>query len=106
MPIAGEVVFVRVFDLGGTLNMPKARQILGPMAEVGGVQPARAVPEYVSFAAPIPLNLASLKLDLAGEQGEPVSLTARLYEVGALAVSLRFAARGENLRDLARYHDL
>jgi hypothetical protein len=106
MSIAGEVVFLRVFDLGGTLNMQKARQLLGPMAEVGGVQPARAVPEYVSFAAPIPLNLAGLKLDLTGENGEPATLSARLYEVGTLAVMLRFAARGDHLRDLARYHDL
>ena len=105
MPLSGEVIFQRVFDLGGTLNMQKVRGILGPMAEAGAVQPTRALPEYVSFAAPIPLNLSSLKMDLRAEDGSPVALSARLYEVGALAVMLRYALRGEQLSDLAAYQN-
>jgi hypothetical protein len=106
MSLAGEVVFQRVFDLGGTLKMQEARKILGPMAEFGAIQPSRGVPEYVSFAAPIPLNLASLRLDLCSEDGEPVTVMARLYEVGALAVMLRFPLKGEKISDLAHYHNM
>jgi hypothetical protein len=54
------VVFQRIFDLGGTLNLHKVRAILGGMAEFGAVLPKRATPEYVSFAAPIPINVSSL----------------------------------------------
>ena len=106
MPLSGEAVFLRVFDLGGTLNVPKARQILGAMAAVEHVQPSRAAPEYVSFAAPIPLNLSALNLDVKDEDGNPVSVSARLYEVGALAVSLRLTVRGEKIQDLARYSNM
>ncbi len=105
MPLAGEVVFQRVFDLGGTLHMAKARTLLGGMADAGTVQSSRAAPEYVSFAAPIALNLAGMKLELGGEDGTPAIVSARLYEVGALAVMLRIQARGEQLKDLARYHN-
>jgi len=106
MPLAGEAVFLRVFDLGGTLNVPKARQILGDMAAVERVQSSRAAPEYVSFAAPIPLNLSSLNLDVKDEEGNPIIVSARLYEVGALAVSLRIPVRGEKIMDLARYSNM
>jgi hypothetical protein len=105
MPVVGEVIYQRVFDLGGTLNMPKVREILGEMAVVGAVLPSRAVPEYVSFAAPIPLNLSSLGMDLKTEQGASVNLSARLYEVGALGVMLRFPIKAENLLELAGMHN-
>jgi hypothetical protein len=106
MSLAGEVVFLRIFDLGGTLSMPEARRILGPMAQLAAIQPSRATPEYVSFAAPIPLNLASLNLALHTEDGDPVSISARLYEVGSLAVMLRFPLKGAKMSDLARYHSI
>ena len=102
MPVVGEVIYQRVFDLGATLNMQKVREILGEMAVFGAVQPSRSAPEYVSFAAPIPLNLSSLNMDLKTEQGAPVMLSARLYEVGALGVMLRFQVKTENLLELAR----
>lgn len=97
---------MRIFDLGGTLDVPKARQILGGMAVVERLQSSRAAPEYVSFAAPIPLNLASLNLDVKDEDGHAVAVSARLYEVGALAVSLRIPVRGEKISDLARYSNM
>jgi hypothetical protein len=103
MPFAGEIIFHRVFDLGGTLNMVKARAILGPMVESGAVQATRAIPEYVSFAAPIPLNLSRFELDLKSEQGQPLMLSARLYEVGALALMLRMPVSGQELSELARH---
>src|SRR5579862_959152 len=103
MSFSGEIVFMRVYDLGGTLNMPKAREILGPMAETAAVQPMRAAPEYVSFAAPILLNLSKLNLDLRTDTGQPLGLSARLYEVGALALMLRVPVKGEALSELGRY---
>jgi hypothetical protein len=103
MAVSGEVVFQRIFDLGGTLNLPKARALLGPMAEAGAVQPKRLAPEYVSFAAPVLVNLASLNLDLRMEDNSPLTVSARLYEVGALALMLRLPFRDEKLSDLGRH---
>lgn len=102
MPLRGEMVFQRIFDLGGTLDMAKARQALGALADTSEVQPTRARPEYVSFAAPIALNLAPLGLAITQEDGAAVQASARLYEVGALAVMLRVPIQGEGLGDLAR----
>jgi hypothetical protein len=99
MALNGEVVFQRIFDLGGTIELKKARAILGEMAEFGAVQPKRAAPEYVSFAAPIAINLASLSLDIQSEFGA-VTVSARLYEVGALGIMLRVPIRAEKLGDL------
>jgi len=103
MPLTGEVVFMRVFDLGGTLDMQAVRRGLGDMAVMSRVQPSRAVPEYMSFAAPIPVNLTALNLELTNEEGKPVAISARIYEVGALAIMLRMPIRGERVSDLSRY---
>ena len=106
MPLIGEVIFQRIFDLGGTLHMHLARKNLGEMAKTARVQPSRAAPEYMSFAAPIPIDLASLNLDIVDADGRPMVIQARLYEVGALAISLRIPVRAEKVNDLARYPTL
>jgi len=106
MPLAGEIIFQRIFDLGGTFDMKKVRTLLGEMAEEGAVLSTRAAPEYVSFAAPIPINFAPMNLELRSEGGGTCALSARVYEVGALAIMLRFPIRGEKLADLAHYRNI
>ncbi|HYG75889.1 MAG TPA: hypothetical protein VEK08_12875 [Planctomycetota bacterium] len=103
MAITGEVVFQRVFNLRGTIEMKKARTLLADMIDAGTVHTKHAAPEYVSFAAPVALNLSALKLDLKLEDDTPVAVSARLYEVGALALMLRIPARGEKLSELGRF---
>ncbi|MCZ7649226.1 MAG: hypothetical protein M5U26_28885 [Planctomycetota bacterium] len=102
MRYAGEVVFLRIFDLGGTVDLAKAREALGALADAGAVASARGAPEYVSFALPLPLNLASLNLAPGEYAGRPVAASARLYEVGGLALMLRVPVRADNLKDFAR----
>ena len=106
MPFSGEVVFLRIFDLGGTLDLSRARKGLGDMAVLSRVHPSRAAPEYMSFAAPIPIDLSSLNLELTDEDGKPAAISARLYEVGAVAIMLRLQLRGEKIMDLARYQNM
>jgi hypothetical protein len=105
-PVSGEAVFMRIFDLGGTVDVKKVREILGPEAEVPPVSALRGAPEYVSFATPIPLNLAGLNLEVTAEDGTPVTVAARLYPVGGLAISVRVAVREQRLAGLSRYPDL
>jgi len=105
-PVSGEAVFMRIFDLGGTVDVKKVRELLGPEAEVPPVSALRGAPEYVSFATPIPLNLAGLNLDVCAEDGTPVTVAARLYPVGGLAISVRLGIREQRLADLSRFPDL
>lgn len=100
MAMRGELVFLRIFDLGGTIEMQKARACLGDWVEGGALHPTRAAPEYVTFTAPIGLSMSPLGLDIESESGKPAVLRARLYEVGALAVMLRVPVGGETLAEL------
>jgi len=103
MSMTGEVVFQRIFNLRGTIDMKKVRDLLADMVDAGTVQTKHATPEYVSFAAPLALNLSGLNLELKLDDGTPVGISARLYEVGALALMIRVPAHGEKLSELGRY---
>ena len=48
--VQGEVVFMRIFDLGGTVDVKKLEASLGLAAAGPAVEASRAAPEYVSFA--------------------------------------------------------
>jgi hypothetical protein len=105
-PVCGEAVFMRIFDLGGTVDVKKIRDQLGPEAEAPAVSALRSAPEYVSFATPIQLNLAGLNLNLSTDDGTAVTVAARLYPVGGLAISVRLAVREQRLAALNRYPEL
>lgn len=102
MPFRGETIFQRIFDLGGTVDLAKARLALSDLINPAAVEAQRARPEYVSFAAPLLLDLAPLNLDLALTGGVSITAAARLYEVGALAITLRVPTVGESLADIAQ----
>src|SRR3569623_1983888 len=106
MSYSGEAVFLRIHDLGGTFEMTRVRAALGSMAVPAAVQSSKTTPENVSYAAPITLNLASLKLDVTTDEGAAVTVMARLYEVGALAVLLRIPVKADTLHDLNRYQTI
>jgi len=103
MALAGEVAFIRVFDLCGTMDLKKARTLLGPMVESSAVTSPRAAPDYIQFTVPLVLDLTTLNLELKSPDGGPVSASARLYEAGALAITLRQPIEGEQLSELSRY---
>ena len=107
MAITGEVVFQRIADMGGTLDLNKVRRALGPVALEAKLQPSRSAPDYVKFAAPIPLNLSAFGVgDCVAEDGTPITVSARLYEVGALAIMIRYPASCEKVEELARFNNL
>lgn len=101
--VKGEIVFLRVFDLGGTIDVKKARVLLGPDAFVPALSALRNAPEYLSFATPLHLNVASLDLNILAGDGIPVTAMARLYPVGGLAVSLRMPVSAAGVEVLDEY---
>jgi hypothetical protein len=103
MTYKGEVVFHGVFDLGGTIDFAKARPALGNILAAEVIATPRAQPYYVNFASPLHIDVGALGLSLQTEDGTPVGVSVRLYEVGALAMMLRVPAKEDALADLARY---
>jgi len=101
--IKGEVVFLRVFDLGGTIDVKKIRRLLSHEMTALPVSALRNAPEYLSFATPIYLDVNSLSLGLSTADGIPVNIMARLYPVGGLAISLRVPVDTPDLAGLSRY---
>ncbi|GMV80989.1 MAG: hypothetical protein AMXMBFR7_21730 [Planctomycetota bacterium] len=102
MAYTGETIFLRIYDLGGTVNLPQARAALGPLAEGAAPKTPRSAPEYVNFGEPLALNLSALGLELGDAAGRPVRLSARLHEVGGLALMLRVPVEGAVLGDFAK----
>ncbi len=106
MTFKGEVVLHGVFDLGGTLDLAKARAALGTALASETIATPRAQPEYVNFARPLHLDLGALGLELRAEDGTPLAAAARLYEAGAIAMMLRFRVEEHSLAGLGRYQQL
>ncbi|HAK96208.1 MAG TPA: hypothetical protein DCM87_14760 [Planctomycetes bacterium] len=106
MAFKGEVVLHGVFDLGGTLDLAKARAALGTALASETIATPRAQPEYVNFARPLHLDLGALGLELRAEDGTPLAACARLYEAGAIAMMLRFRVEEDALASLGRYQQL
>ena len=75
--ILGEIVIQRIFDLGGTIDIKKAKELLPHYSETP-VLSLRSVPEYLSFAHPLHLNLEQLGLDLNTERCAPIAAMARV----------------------------
>lgn len=98
--IIGELVFQRIFDLGGTLQISKVRELLSRFADVSTLTTPRSAPEYLSFAHPVPLNLDSLGLNLHTPDNRRINASARLYGVGGLAVMLRVPVQCDSLGEL------
>ncbi|MBL8025040.1 MAG: hypothetical protein JNL74_01440 [Fibrobacteres bacterium] len=98
--VTGEIVVQRIFDLGGTINMAKAREKLSHFADKSAVLPFRNAPDYLSFAHPLTMNLDSLKLVIKNHGGNAVTPMARLYGVGGLAISLRIPLSCPAVKDI------
>lgn len=98
----GEVVYFRVVTLGASVDLEEIRRSV-EMAFLAGREPSeRAAPKYVRLPdsllvtvdrRTLETNLGTLTMDL----------TVRLYEVGALAITLRTPFEVPVLRDLVPF---
>ena len=95
----GEVVYFRLFDLGGSIDLDEIRRQAPRDFLSGRVPTDRAAPKYAQFPEPLVVtvdrraletNLGPITFDLA----------VRLYAVGSLAITLRAPFDVPRLRDL------
>ena len=95
----GEVVYFRLFDLGGSIDLDEIRRQAPRDFLSGRVPTDRAAPKYAQFPEPLVVTVdrRTLETNLG-----PITfdLTVRLYAVGSLAITLRAPFDVPRLRDL------
>ena len=84
----GEIVYFRLFDLGASVDLREIRRRVD-MEFLSGRPPSeRAAPTYARFPEPLLVTVDRRVLDTSlGTM--TIDVSARLYEVGALAITLR-----------------
>lgn len=98
----GEVVYFRVFDLGASVDLREIRRRVDMEFLSGRAPSERAAPKYARFPEPLLVTVDRLTLD-TNLGPMTVDLSARLYEVGALAITLRTPFDVPTLLDLRSY---
>lgn len=97
----GELVYLHVYDLGGEVRMPEAARSLAGLETVERVEPGKSAPSYVELGRPISLRYAERALDT--DKGPTRAFVhARVYGIGALAVSVRVPF---SLKSLEEVHE-
>ena len=101
----GEVVYFRIFDVGASVDLDEIRQRADTDFLSGRAPSERAAPSYARF--PKPLVVTVDQRTLATSLGAiTFDISARLYSVGALAVTLRTPFEVRVLRDLIPFATL
>lgn len=101
----GEVVFFRVFDIGASVDLGEIRRRV-PMEFLSGHEPSeRAAPKYAKLPDSLLVTVDRRTLETTRGRLE-VDLAVRLYEVGALAVTVRVPFEVGALRQLSAFGSL
>lgn len=101
----GEVVYYRLFDIGASIDLDEVQRRVDMPFLSGRVVSERAAPKYARFAQPLLVYLDQRNVD---SNLGPLTLTVsvKLYGVGALAVVLRTNFEAASLRELRPYASL
>lgn len=91
----GELVLMHIWDTGGELDLKKVEKVEGRSPELVGLKLERTAPAYLTIKpAPLQVELRSRKVKIAGKEVE-VKGAARIYAIGAVAITLRIPVHGE-----------
>ncbi len=101
----GEVVYYRLFDIGAAVDLEEIRRRVDMPFLYARPASERAAPKYARFAQPLLVHVDQRAVD---SSLGPITLTitVKLYGVGALAVVLRTPFEAATLRDLRPYGGL
>jgi hypothetical protein len=101
----GEVVFYRIYDIGASVDLDEIRRTVDMPFLSGRLLSERAAPRYARFAQPILVFLDERRVDTSlGPL--TMTITVKLYGVGALAVVFRTPFAATSLRDLRPFASL
>ena len=101
----GEVVFYRIYDIGASVDLDEIRRTVDMPFLAGRLLSERAAPRYARFAQPILVFLDERKVD-SSLGPLTMTITVKLYGVGALAVIFRTPFEATALRDLRPFASL
>lgn len=102
MKVSGEFVSLRIYDTGGEIDLSKVKKIFGQRPEQEKIEFEQLAPKYINLSpAPLFVNLKKRAAEILGKKVE-LSISARIYEVGAISVILRIPFSDE-LKDLINY---
>jgi len=104
MHVSGEVVSFRIYDTGGEIDLSKVKKIFGQKPEQEKIEFEQLAPKYINISpAPLFVNLKKRTTEIFGRKVE-LSISARIYEVGAVSVILRisFSEELKNLVDFSK----
>ena len=102
MHVSGEVVSFRIYDTGGEIDLSRVRKIFGQRPEEEKIEFEQLAPKYINITpAPLFVNLKKRAVEIFNRKTE-ISISARIYEVGAVSVILRIPF-SEELKNLVGY---
>lgn len=101
----GEVVFYRIYDIGASVDLDEIRRTVDMPFLSGRLISERAAPRYARFAQPILVFLDERKVE-SNLGPVTMTITVKLYGVGALAVIFRTPFEVTALRDLRPFATL
>jgi hypothetical protein len=99
---AGHIVALRLFDVAYAIDLSRAEALWAAQARRSGrLRLSGTPPKAVSFGVPpVTLELGPTRVGLGGETVE-ASVSARLFDFGAISLALRIDCAGLSWRGLA-----
>ena len=101
---AGSIVPLRLFDIAYAIDLPKVEKLWASSGRHGVSRGRLAYTPTKALAfevPPVELDLGTVELTLAG-RSRPASAMARVYDFGAVALSLRIDVRDQPYAEYAR----
>ncbi len=103
--LRGEVVYIRAFDLAYDMRRQRVPCILGQPVQEYVVGPSKPAPKQGFFYRPQMVTLPSRTYESSIGSLE-VSLTVKVFSVGAISIQVRMPFEVSSLEELVKYYDL
>lgn len=102
MPVRGEVVYLYAFDVGQEVVTATVGSRFTRRGEPPAPRRRKTVPPDAGLYRPLSADVSDEAADVTGL---PLSLEARVFDAGVIAVSARGPVSVDSLSDLRAYHD-
>jgi hypothetical protein len=103
--LKGEVIYIRAFDLAYDMKRQRLPRILGQPVQDYVVGPSKPAPKHGFFYRPQMVTLPSKMYETSVGPLE-VSMTVKIFSVGAASIQVRMTFEVSSLQELVKYYDL